>query len=348
MDLDKNTRDSIVDNKSRIEAMLLERSNAETSTAEPSVYWSKYCERLRYLMGLEEHHFARLRDHTWQITGDIYSRYMSPQVHSYRSTLQSSFTALWDELPVDYRLDEPERTFGIDFDGHVLNTDLLRYQQLIVAMYREGLFKSVDSETKTFLEIGGGYGGLAHQVARCLGSCLGRYVIIDLPEVLLLSASYLAIHNEVDEVWLYDPASPETTVDQLRAGPARFILIPNYRLDLLTDMPVDIALNVASFQEMTSWQVTEYLSAIVGNLTGTLVSFNRPFNYEANEELEDLRSLLDRYYRRRFVEMPLTFKLPVRARVNRAIRAVVRRLIGRRTRHSDYELIFAEAAQKSD
>ena len=342
MELDQRTRDAIVGIKDRIQAILVERSAADTPTGEPSAYWSDYCEHLRYLMGLDEEHFARLRDHTWQITGDIYNRYIPPLASGTRSRLESGFSELWDKLPVAYRLDEPERTFGIELGDRVVNTDLLRYQRLVVAMHREGLLGDAPPASRTVLEIGGGYGGLAHQVACCLGNSLARYVIVDLPEVLLLAASYLSIHDGVDDVFLYDPADPTATVDQLANGTARFVLIPNYRLDLVAGVPVNLALNIASFQEMTLSQVDGYLSTIASNLVGTLVSFNRPINLEANKELEDLRTIFDNYYRWRTVEMPLTPVVPVWIRANRTARALARRLVGRSTRYSDYELIFAQ------
>jgi len=71
MELDPKTREAIGGIKERIQAILVERSALETPTAKPSAYWSEYCTRLKYLMGLNEEHFARLRDHTWQITGNV-------------------------------------------------------------------------------------------------------------------------------------------------------------------------------------------------------------------------------------------------------------------------------------
>ncbi|MED5394005.1 MAG: putative sugar O-methyltransferase [Actinomycetota bacterium] len=341
MSLDRETSDAIAGIKSRIETILLERSAIENPDSEPSAYWSEYCERLKYLMGLEEQHFSRLRDHTWQITGDIYNRYVPPQANGYRSQLESGFSSLWNELPTTMHLDEPERTFGLEFNDRIVNTDLLRYQRLVAVMYKEGLLGDAAPASTTVLEIGGGYGGLAHQVAHCLGDSLARYVIVDLPEVLLFSASYLSIHNGPDDVFLYDPANPNSTVDQLRNGPARFTLVPNFRLDLIDGFPIHLALNIASFQEMTSVQVDNYLSTIASNLDGALISFNRSTNAEANAELGDLRDLFDRYFRWQTVEMPLTPTISIRVRVNRAARALVRRLLGRPTRYSEYELVLA-------
>ncbi|MAG72158.1 MAG: hypothetical protein CL471_17980 [Acidobacteria bacterium] len=341
MSLDQETRDAIDEIRDRIQAILFERSAIETPNAEPSAYWSEYCERLRYLMGLDAEHFSRLRDHTWQITGDVYSRYIPPLASGNRVLLESKFSTLWNGLPTAYQLDEPERTFGLEFNNRVINTDLLRFQRLVAAMYKEDLLGDAPPASRTVVEIGGGYGGMAHQVAYCLGNSLARYVIVDLPEVLFLAASYLSIHNGPDNVFLYDPDNPGTTVDQLRAGPARFTLVPNYRLDLVSEIPIDLALNIASFQEMTSDQVDAYLSTIASNLRGTLVSFNRPANGEATGQLGDLRDLFDRYYHWQTVEMPLTPVLPIRARANRATRTLVRRLIRRPTRYSEYQLILA-------
>ncbi|HCV34531.1 MAG TPA: hypothetical protein DGF10_07665 [Acidimicrobiaceae bacterium] len=208
-------------------------------------------------------------------------------------------------------------------------------------MYREGLFDNAAPASKTVLEIGGGYGGLAHQVAHCLGDSLDRYVIVDLPEVLLFSASYLSIHNGPENVFLYDPTNPSSTVDQLQTGPARFTLVPNFRLDLVGGFPIDLALNIASFQEMTAVQVDNYLSTISSNLEGALVSFNRPTNGEANAELGDLRDLFDRHFQWQTVEMPLTPTVSARVRANRAARALARRLLGRPTLYSEYELVVA-------
>jgi len=331
--------------KRRVQANLLDRAGLVDGAANPSQYWSGYCERLRYLSGLDNEHFLRLRDHTWQITGDVYSRYMPPLENGYRHRLESGFAALWADLPDHLRLDEPERTFGLEYEGAVVNTDLLRYQRLVAALHDEGLLaRDIDSGPKVVVEIGAGYGGLAHQLSACLGDSLERYVVVDLPEVLLLSGIYLSIHDGPDSVHVHDPGDPEATVAQLTDGSARFVLIPNNRLDLINGRRMDLAINVASFQEMTTPQVQEYLATIADNLVGTLVSFNRPFNLETNEEQGDLRVLLDDRYLWKRGELPLTEVPPMRARANRAARALVRRALGRPTRFSEYELILARAA----
>ncbi len=342
--LDQRTDDALTEAKRRILANLVDRAGAGGEETDPSVYWSGYCERLQYLTGLDNEHFLRVRDHTWQITGDVYNRYLPPLEAGYRSRLEDAFGKLWDGLPDRYRLSEPERTFGLEIGGSVVNTDLLRFQRLVIALRDEGILDQVGGAgSGTVVEIGGGYGGFAHQLAACLGEDLDRYVIVDLPEVLLLAAAYLIIHDGVESVHVHDPADPAETIRQLADGPATFVLVPNHRADLIDGRSIDLAVNIASFQEMTSEQVAGYLSTIARNLTGTLVSFNRPFNMEANVEQENLRALLDRHFAWRTAVLPLTESPPFRARANRAARSMVRRSLGRPTRFSEYELILAEA-----
>ena len=108
-----------------------------------------------------------------------------------------------------------------------------------------------------------------------------------------------------------------------------------------------MGVNIASFQEMTSDQVEEYLLFLSRNLDGELFSFNRPQNSEANpEQLVDLRSLFRRYFESRVVEVPLTQKTLFRHqirffRINLLVRAAVVGYWRRKHRYSDYELTLS-------
>lgn len=292
-------------------------------------------------MGLDERFFARLREHTWQLTGDNYSRYLHPQVLKTQSVLEQGFRSIWFSLPLHLHLEEPETSYGIKVDGRIVNTDLFRYQRIIAAMYEANIFNHIQSSQASTLEIGAGYGGFAHQLSSCLGMEARHYFIVDLPEVLLLSAAYLSIHNGPSSVYLYDADSPPE-VGQVMSKEciqnSRFILIPNYRLDLLEGHELAFAINIASFQEMTAEQVKVYLAHLGRNLTGSLLSFNRPNNGEANSQLNDLGQLINSYLDSRVVELPLTDKIPLLGSLNRKIHQLVRRTVGKSARYSDYEL----------
>ena len=62
--------------KDRVGEMLLERSGGDSTTTQPSVYWHDYCQHFEYMMGLDERYFARLRDHTFHFTEDMYQEYL--------------------------------------------------------------------------------------------------------------------------------------------------------------------------------------------------------------------------------------------------------------------------------
>jgi putative sugar O-methyltransferase len=334
--------------------MLLERSGRDSTTTQPSAYWHDYCQHFEYMMGLDERYYARLRDHTFHFTEDRYQEYLLPQSLSTRGVLEDDFRLLWSSLPEHLHLEEPEESFGLSIGGRIVNRDIRRYQCIIAAMFQNQALDGSQSSSATVLEIGAGYGGFAHQLAKCLGSELRRYIIVDLPEVLLFAAAYLSTHNGPESVYLYD-AHNATVVSpsfsDKRIDKARFILVPNYRLDLLDDVNLSMAINIASFQEMTSGQVDEYLAFLVRNLRGQLVSFNRPHNSEANpDQLVDLRSLFGRYFESRVLpahEIPhFTTKQLFRNRirffqVDLLARAAVLGYWRRKHRFSGYELTFA-------
>jgi len=339
-----STTSAISHYKVLVGRMLEERSRETEPTASPSGYWSGYCKHIEYLMGLDERFFARLRDHTWHLTGDNYSRYLHPQVLNTRPTLEQGFRNIWSRLPPHLHLEEPETSFGLEIDGRIVNTDLLRYQRLIAAMHEAHLLGYIKSPQATTLEIGAGYGGFAHQLSSCLGLGPCQYIIVDLPEVLLFSAAYLSIHNGPSSVYLYDANSPPKigqVVSDVCTQNSRFILIPNYRLDILAGLELSFAINIASFQEMTVDQVNNYLTHLNQHLTGTLLSFNRPNNGEANSQLTDLRQLINSYFDSRLVELPLTEKIPPWAALYRNCRQSIRSIVGRPARYSDYELTLS-------
>jgi SAM-dependent methyltransferase len=133
------------------------------------------------------------------------------------------------------------------------------------------------------LEIGAGYGGLAHHLSKIIKG-KSVYVIVDLPETLLYAAAYLTLHNPDKKLYLYEKGCD---ID----GSCDFILIPHYRLDLLQYWKFDLVINVASMQEMRTDQVETYLNFINQTSIGLLYSLNVDC-YIQNTELTCLSDLL--------------------------------------------------------
>jgi len=108
-----------------------------------------------------------------------------------RHRVVTSFT------PAEYRLAMPnilgERGAVAEFNPEgLINHDAYAYQERINLLYESGVLGWLQSHGSgvTLLEVGGGFGGLACGLLRCLRIPV-RYVIVDLPESLLYAALYL-------------------------------------------------------------------------------------------------------------------------------------------------------------
>jgi hypothetical protein len=163
---------------------------------------------------------------------------------------------------------------------------------VVSTLYRHGvLSKSSDAGGKRcyVLEVGGGYGGLAHHLSKiCLNS---TYVIVDLPETLLFSASYLTLLNPHKKIYIYDSNEFPGFVQNDDMGSYDFVLLPNYMLRSLTRSRFDLVLNIASLQEMRTSQVEVYLDFIQQVCSGVFYSWNANC-HPRNRELSDLSDLL--------------------------------------------------------
>lgn len=106
------------------------------------------------------------------------------------------------------------------------------------------------------LEIGGGTGNLAVMINR--RRPIRRYVIVDLPEMLLHSSRTIR---------RYLPDTPVAFAHRqagakLELPDNGFLLVPHYLASRLPDEAFDAAINVDSFQEMSAEQVYGYLDLI--------------------------------------------------------------------------------------
>jgi SAM-dependent methyltransferase len=192
---------------------------------------------------------------------------------------------LTKDIPPAFIINEPEGGIGFHYDdGRFLSQDVVRYQRVITSLYRSGILSElVDGRTqrKYVLEFGGGYGGLAHHLSNICGN--GTYVIVDLPETLLFSAAYLSMLNPHKKIHIYEPGDFQEAAQFEALSSCDFVLVPNYQLQTLRRLRFDVAINMASFQEMRTSQVEEALDFIRETCTGVFYSWNcdrAPLNNE--------------------------------------------------------------------
>jgi hypothetical protein len=288
--------------KARVAAMLEER--ARLNADRPSSLWSDSCSAFDYMLGMPDQAFAKLRLHTYHLSGDNYQHYI---FHEGDAKLWETWGGLTAGVPGTYVLSEPTGAIqGIGFespDGRRVSQDLLRFQEVVTTLWRESVLAELPAGSAV-LEIGGGYGGLAHHLSRMIAP--RTYVIVDLPEVLLFSGAYLSLLNPGKHVAIYDANHPELALD------GDFVLLPNYRLPLLKSRRFDLVLNVASMQEMRTDQVEDYLAFIAETCRGVFYCHNLD-RLPQNVELSSLVDLLRVYLDVREIKRPVARRRRLRA-----------------------------------
>lgn len=116
------------------------------------------------------------------------------------------------------------------------------------------------------VEIGGGYGNLANRIKREFGST--KYIIIDLPEVLLIQYYYLINCNSDYKIKIFDKDNEDQDFD--------FLLVPFFDLNNLNIKP-DLIISNRALGEMPLEILTCYFDWIQKNLkiNGLLYTINR-------------------------------------------------------------------------
>jgi putative sugar O-methyltransferase len=159
---------------------------------------------------------------------------------------------------------------GLYYNEQVIPLDALRYYYYATEI--NSLLKNINNPV--ICEIGGGVGGQAYAI---LTTCNNRakYILLDIPEILLLASYFLMATLSEKKFLLYgeNPLNSET-IEQYDT-----ILMPNFVLPQLADQSVDLFFNACSFSEMDKVTVEEYLNQIerIGRKYFMHINHNIPF-----------------------------------------------------------------------
>lgn len=293
------------DIKDRVERMIEEATRLDRgSPFRTSDLWRETFIYLDYIRELSDAQLQFIRTHTatitanpWFVWGHHPARTMWTDAQRSRLPMINTYVNLTKGLPPEFCGDEPvpneaARIVGLPFGGRLITEDVVHYQKVVTTLFQANAFAApaAAGSRRLFFEIGGGYGGLAHQIMRAIGDDV-TYVIIDLPEMLFWSAVFLRLNNPGRRIYLYDREtfSADTLTQALAEN--SFVLLPNYRLPDLDAFPaIDLALNRLSMQEMTDAQVHGYCAFLARRLTGCFYSENyprHPYNRELTADLYD-------------------------------------------------------------
>ncbi|MDP3772209.1 MAG: putative sugar O-methyltransferase [bacterium] len=263
--------------------------------ARPSAYWTEEIAGFEYLFDASPLIIEKLRQHTYHITGLHDYEYRS---HHNRSA-EKFARRLADVRAVDANgVFVPESRalggFGFSVDGKLINFDTLKFYEGLVVLDREGYLAPFrdGGARRTVVEIGSGWGGFAYQFKTLFPRT--TYVLVDLPASLLFAATYLISLFPHARIKFVDGAPGSAVISD--ASSYDFIFVPHYAWrDLVVGTP-DMAVNFASFQEMTTGQVDGYIAGLHRINCPVLYSMNRDHSPN-NDELTTVRSIIKNYYR---------------------------------------------------
>lgn len=144
---------------------------------------------------------------------------------------------------------------GVEADGPIINCDTCGYQERVKLLHDAGVFRRLDQRLEQtghlqFLEIGGGYGALAHLLKGKYPA--SSYTIVDLPQSMICSAIYTAL------------ARPDVAHSVGSVKDYAFNFIPNYAA-LQVVRSFDLVINTISFSEMPEPIVRQYGAMMTGH-----------------------------------------------------------------------------------
>jgi len=244
----------------------------------PSAYWTEELEYIEYLIDASPLIVKKLRHHAYHVTNvrpyDYRDKRDGRREH-FEERLRALRALGGDSLLV------PESPslggFGYAIDGRLFNVDTLKFYEVFIGMERGGVLDAVRGlDRPVVCEIGAGWGGFAYQFKTLFPHT--TYVIVDLPELFLFSATYLGAMFP-DARLVFGGASDRSAIDDWRE--ADFLFVPNFLCRHVSVLPLDLTVNMASFQEMTDAQVRGYGSMAATAGCPLLYSLNRersPYN----------------------------------------------------------------------
>jgi glycosyltransferase involved in cell wall biosynthesis len=259
---------------------------------DPSGYWREELENIDYLIEASPLIVRKLRHHAFHITGIRPYDYRS-KGDGRREHFESRLRAL-GEVGGDALL-VPESPalggYGYDIGGRLFNVDTLKFYEVLIGMDRGGVLAPIRAAARPVVcEIGPGWAGFAYQFKTLFPRC--TYVLVDFPELFLFSATYLAAVFPDARLHFVTEATPAALEGWRQAD---FVFLPNTAAHLLEATPLDLLVNMVSFQEMTDAQVRGYADLAARAGCPLLYSLNRERS-PYNTELVSVREALADHY----------------------------------------------------
>jgi putative sugar O-methyltransferase len=246
-----------------------------------SDYWQEESSSMEYMYNATPEIIARLRDHCHWISGVRSYEYKNHHAHD-RKRFEVKYNQLKILAPNLPPVSEPKDMggFGFEIDGSLINVDSLKFYESVVALELSGILSYLKRiDRPVIVEIGAGWGGFATAIKKLIPNC--QYIVIDIPETLLFSGTYLGqIFPEQSKRFIED-----FTIDPKED----LVFCAHTLLNSLKLTKVDLVINMVSFQEMTGSQIEEYAKWAKRSKTKFFYSHNK----EKSKHNHQIRSIYD-------------------------------------------------------
>jgi len=149
---------------------------------------------------------------------------------------------------------------------------IISYNDIFLINFYLEIEKYILNKKNIILEIGGGYGGLARIIANNK-NC--TYVLIDLPEINLISSYYLKSHFPNKKFLLYEEYKNN---EEIKVQDYDFVILPPWSLN--KNIPFNFCINLRSMMEMDVISINKYFKYIQENIKidGYFLNVNRYFS----------------------------------------------------------------------
>jgi len=180
----------------------------------------------------------------------------------YRSLLYIYYKAL-KELDVDGFLEtesEPSIGGSLDqeiFEGHAVSLDFLQSVEEAYLLRQAWAMAGKKGHPRLIVELGAGYGRLAYVCRKMMPEC--TYVILDLPEALTCSTSYLS-RALPGEVVSYSNSRVCNNFSREKLLGKKVWTLGSHQIEMISGSAIDAFVSIYSFDEMPWSAITNYVS----------------------------------------------------------------------------------------
>lgn len=275
-----------------IKKNILEMIDISSNKQLPSIYWQQELQGFEYMFDASPLIIQKLRHHCYHLTGIYEYNYRKHHEHQ-KLKFQQKLKYLKSKDKKDLLVEESKDLggFGFKIKNRLINLDTLKFYECLITLDHQKILNQFKNQ-QILMEIGPGWGGFIYQFKKLFPktTCL----LVDLPQTLLFSSTYLTTLFPKSKYLFLKTKFELKKISDIKKYD--FVFIPDYLFNELNFTPPEIAVNMVSFQEMTSQQVNLYIEKLKKWGCRKIYSLNRNRSPN-NNQLTSVEGILKTHYK---------------------------------------------------